>query len=70
MNQCKYAVEVQDWSVLKTGEMVAIAGDPYTDDPLRVEETAPDIGVIWVRRQSSGERQILNSGDYTIWRMM
>jgi hypothetical protein len=60
---------VKDWSVLKTGEMVAIADDPYAKDPLKIEETAPELGVLWVRRQSSGDRKILNSGDYKIWRL-
>ncbi|BCW43215.1 MULTISPECIES: hypothetical protein [Micrococcaceae] len=69
MKQSKHAVEVKDWSVLKAGEMVAIADDPYVQDPLRVEETAPELGVLWVRRQSSGDRQILNSGDFKIWRL-
>jgi hypothetical protein len=69
MKQSKHVVEVKDWSVLKADEMVAIADDPNAKDPLRVEETAPELGVLWVRRQSSGDRQVLNSGDFKIWRL-
>lgn len=69
MKRSKHVVEVKDWFVLKAGETVAIADDPYVKDPLRIEETASELGVLWVRRQSSGDRQILNSGDYKIWRL-
>lgn len=69
MKHYKPTVEVTDWSVLQAGEMVAVTGDPYFHEPLCVEETAPELGVIWVRRKSSGDRKVLNAGDYRIWRM-
>ncbi|BCW86063.1 hypothetical protein DM794_07950 [Paenarthrobacter ureafaciens] len=69
MKHGKHQVEVTDWSVLQPGEMVAVTGDPFTQDTLCIEETAPELGVIWVRRKTSGDRKVLNAGDYRIWRL-
>ena len=69
MKHGKHQVEVTDWSVLQPGEMVAVTCDPFTQDTLCIEETAPELGVNWVRRKTSGDRKVLNAGDYRIWRL-
>ena len=69
MNPHTHAVEVQDWSTLQTGDRVAVSEDLFYQDGLQVEETAADIGVIWVRRISSGDRQLLSVGTHRIWHL-
>jgi hypothetical protein len=69
MNRHTHAVEVEDWSILRAGDRVAVSEDLFYQDGLQVEETAADIGVIWVRRISSGDRQLLSVGTDRIWHL-
>ena len=69
MNRHTHAVEVEDWSMLQAGDRVAVSEDLFYQDGLQVEETAADIGVIWVRRLSSGDRQLLSVGTHRIWHL-
>ncbi|GAB3550300.1 hypothetical protein GCM10027404_17270 [Arthrobacter tumbae] len=35
----------------------------------RVEDTAPGIGVVWIRDDADGRRAILHTDEYAIWRI-
>lgn len=35
----------------------------------RVEDTAPGIGVVWIRDDADGHRAILHTDEYAIWRI-
>ncbi|BCW54416.1 MULTISPECIES: hypothetical protein [unclassified Arthrobacter] len=69
LNRHTRAVEVKDWSMLRAGDRVAVSEDLFYQDGLQVEETAAEIGVIWVRRISSGDRQLLSVGTHRIWHL-
>ncbi|WP_309082478.1 hypothetical protein [Zhihengliuella sp.] len=35
----------------------------------RVEDTAPGLGVVWIRDDMAGHRAILHLDEYSIWRI-
>lgn len=35
----------------------------------RVEDTAPGLGVVWIRDDADGSRALLHTDEYTIWQI-
>jgi hypothetical protein len=62
--------EVTDWSSLQPGDAVAISDDLHCPDPAYVEITAPELGVLWIRRPKIGERRLLHTETHRIWRLV
>ncbi|MGG5173094.1 hypothetical protein ACQR35_13120 [Pseudarthrobacter sp. J1738] len=46
---------------------------PHFDDVVirrgRVQETAPGIGVVWIREQETGARKVINAEECSLWRV-
>ncbi|MDP5226822.1 MULTISPECIES: hypothetical protein [Arthrobacter] len=35
----------------------------------RVQDIAPGLGVVWIRDAETGQRRVLDSQDYQLWRL-
>ncbi|MFJ3957271.1 hypothetical protein [Arthrobacter sp. NPDC090010] len=35
----------------------------------RVQDIAPGLGVVWIRDADTGQRRVLDSQDYQLWRL-
>ena len=63
------ATEIKDWSALQPGDRVTAAAELPHWTSGSIEETAPELGVLWIREARSGERKLLNVGNHKIWRL-
>jgi hypothetical protein len=60
---------IRDLGTLRRGDIVEAHLRSEVHFRGRVEETAPGIGVVWIRDDSDGHRAILHADEYSIWQI-
>ncbi|BBE24105.1 hypothetical protein MN0502_29880 [Arthrobacter sp. MN05-02] len=58
---------VLDLGALRTGTVVEARRKNEVHYRGRVEDTAPGLGVVWIRDDMAGHRAILHLDEYSIW---
>jgi hypothetical protein len=57
---------LDDVSALRRGDQIEATGPGGVCYRGRVEETAPEMGVVWIKDETLGNRTMLDSVDYSI----
>lgn len=60
---------IRDLGILRRGDEVEAHLRNEVHYRGRVEDTAPGIGVVWIRDDADGRRAILHTDEYAIWRI-
>ncbi|WP_104167887.1 hypothetical protein [Arthrobacter sp. SX1312] len=62
-------VRILDLRALTPGTIVEARRRDEVHYRGRVEDTAPGLGVVWIRDDLAGHRAILHLDEYSIWRV-
>ncbi|MBG6184137.1 hypothetical protein IWX65_002108 [Arthrobacter sp. CAN_A214] len=63
------STRIDDLRALRRGDTVEARRKDEVHYRGRVEETAPGLGVVWIRDSTAGHRAILHLDEYSIWRV-
>ena len=61
-------VHAMDLNGLRPGDRLEAFRDGYVHHRGVVEETVPDLGVVWVRATGTGERHMVTTADFELRR--
>ncbi|WP_458115624.1 hypothetical protein [Arthrobacter sp. D2-10] len=62
-------IRIRDLGTLRRGDTVEAHLRNELHYRGRVEETAPGIGVVWIRDDVDGRRAIIHAEEYAIWQI-
>lgn len=62
-------IRIRDLAALRRGDEIEAHLRHEVHYRGRVEDTAPGIGVVWIRDSSDGTRAILHAEEYAIWQI-
>lgn len=60
---------IRDLGTLRRGDVIEAHRRDEIHYRGRVEDTAPGLGVVWIRDESDGHRAILHTDEYAIWQI-
>ena len=62
-------IRIRDLGALRRGDAIEAHFRNEIHYRGRVEDTAPGIGVVWIRDDADGRRAILHADEYAIWQI-
>lgn len=60
---------IRDLGVLRRGDEIEAHLRNEIHYRGKVEDTAPGLGVVWIRDETDGQRAILHADEYAIWQI-